>query len=163
MASPANNHGRRGGLPCLLLFMGRSNGGWVSESVPKGRWPAARKEAVRNRQDGHRNREGQTARLSRKVGELRQESRRRMHLPLVEQQPRLRSVLLSYYRYDGLPSNFRALSSFRDQVRRLWWRSRWRRSQRHQSWSAFREVERLFPPPRPQMLRVHGSIFACLG
>jgi group II intron reverse transcriptase/maturase len=64
-----------------------------------------------------------------KLASLKRELRRRLHDPIPQVGSWLRQVLSGYYRYFGVPRNFRALSSFRDAIRRLWHRSLRRRCQ----------------------------------
>lgn len=108
-------------------------------------------------------RKTQGSRLSRKLRAIKMEARRRMHRPVAEQQRWLCSVLLGHYRYYGLPSNHRALSSFYYQVRRIWYRALRRRSQRGLSWPAFGEIERRLPLPPPRIPHVQRSLLARLG
>jgi len=108
-------------------------------------------------------RKTQGSRLSRKLRAIKMEARRRMHRPVAEQQRWLCSVLLGHYRYYGLPSNHRALSSFYYQVRRIWYRALRRRSQRALSWPAFGEIERRLPLPPPRIPHVQRSLLARLG
>ena len=69
-------------------------------------------------------------RIQAKLKELKKELRRRMHWPVPELGGWLRSVLRGHYQYYGVPHNGYALSSFRYQVIRLWFRTLQRRSQR---------------------------------
>jgi group II intron reverse transcriptase/maturase len=62
-------------------------------------------------------------RLTRKLHTVRTEQRRRMHAPLPDQHRWLCSALRRHYRYYGLPSNWHALDSFYDEVRRGWFRA----------------------------------------
>jgi hypothetical protein len=54
---------------------------------------------------------------------VRTEQRRRMHAALPDQHRWLCSALRRHYRYYGLPSNWHALDSFYDEVRRGWFRA----------------------------------------
>jgi group II intron reverse transcriptase/maturase len=65
-----------------------------------------------------------------KLREVKTELRRRMHDPVPEQGRYLRSVLQGHYRYYGVPTNSDRISAFRYHVKRLWWRSLRRRSQK---------------------------------
>jgi group II intron reverse transcriptase/maturase len=65
-----------------------------------------------------------------KLSEIKAELRKRMHLPVPVQGAWLRTVLLGYYRYYGVPLNGRALQRFRKEVTRTWQRSLSRRSQK---------------------------------
>jgi group II intron reverse transcriptase/maturase len=82
---------------------------------------------VRRITDGKRRR--------RKLLELKQELRRRMHAPIAQVGEWLRSVLRGYYQYHAVPGNLPVLSGFRRQVARLWFRTLSQRSQRRASWT----------------------------
>ena len=93
----------------------------------------------------------QSKRMARKLNELRVEARRRMHTPVPLQHRWLSSVLRGHDAYYGVQSNFRALSSFHHQVRRIWYRSLRRRSQRRLTWDRFNELLERFPLPKPRL------------
>lgn len=82
---------------------------------------------VRRITDGKRRR--------RKLQEIKQELRRRMHAPVAQVGEWLRSVLLGYYQYHAVPENLTVLSGFRYQVQRLWRRILSQRSQRRPTWA----------------------------
>jgi group II intron reverse transcriptase/maturase len=97
-------------------------------------------------------RKTQRKRMTRKLKELRIEARRRMHWLIGEQQRWLSAVLRGHYAYYGVPTNFRSISIFAYEVRKLWFRVLRRRSQKsHMTWSRFNDLLRVFPlpPPRP--------------
>jgi RNA-directed DNA polymerase len=79
---------------------------------------------------------------------LRDELRRRMHMPVAEQGAYLRSVLLGHFRYYGVPMNGPALCSFRLAVGDLWRKVLCRRTQSHHlPWRRMRRfIVRWFPP-----------------
>jgi len=81
---------------------------------------------VRRITDGKRRRK--------KLQELKQELRRRMHAPIAQVGEWLRSVLRGYYQYHAVPGNLAILSGFRHQVVRLWYRTLCQRSQRRPTW-----------------------------
>jgi group II intron reverse transcriptase/maturase len=84
---------------------------------------------------------------------LREEMRARMHDPPHEQHGWLCSVLRGHYQYYGVPTNYRAMASFRDQVQQAWHRQLQRRSQRAE-WTA-RERQRFqthFRLPTPRIV-----------
>jgi len=81
---------------------------------------------VRRITDGKRRRK--------KLQELKQELRRRMHAPIAQSGEWLRSVLRGYYQYHAVPGNLAVLSRFRHQVARLWFRALSQRSQRRPNW-----------------------------
>jgi RNA-directed DNA polymerase len=85
-----------------------------------------------------------------KLRALKQELRRRMHMPVREQGAYLRSVLLGHFRYYGVPMNGPALCSFRKAVGYLWRTVLCRRSQgNHLPWRRMRRfIARWFPSAR---------------
>ena len=89
-------------------------------------------------------------RMRLKLKELKEELRRRMHLPIPVLGKWLRSVLLGHYRYYGVPRNMRKLCAFCYQVYWLWLRTLRRRSQRHRiTWERmFRLAKRWLPKSR---------------
>jgi RNA-directed DNA polymerase len=82
---------------------------------------------VRRITDGRRRRK--------KLQELKQELRRRMHAPIAMVGEWLRSVLRGYYQYHAVPGNLGTLSRFRRQVARLWYKTLCQRSQRRPNWA----------------------------
>jgi len=68
-------------------------------------------------------------RMRAKLQAVKQELRRRMHQPIVEQGKWLRQVVTGYFNYHAVPTNSRALSAFRFFVIELWRRTLRRRSQ----------------------------------
>jgi RNA-directed DNA polymerase len=105
----------------------------------------------------------QSKRLARKLREVKEEARRRMHRPLADQQRWLASVLRGHYRYYGVEGNSRALAVFLHQVSQIWYRSLRRRSQRPLSWNAYKEILHRLPLPPPRLPTVQGDLFASLG
>jgi group II intron reverse transcriptase/maturase len=84
-----------------------------------------------------------------KLRGLKEELRRRMHMPVREQGAYLRSVLLGHFRYYGVPMNGPALRAFRQAVGYLWRTVLRRRSQgNHLPWRRMRRyIKRWFPLP----------------
>jgi group II intron reverse transcriptase/maturase len=83
-----------------------------------------------------------------KLKALKEELRRRMHLPIPDVGAYLRSVVGGHVRYYGVPRNGRAISSFRGAVIRLWWRVLKRRSQRSRlSWERMKRLCSRWLPP----------------
>jgi len=91
----------------------------------------------------------QSTRLTRKLTAIRREMRQRMHQPLVLQHRWLASVLRGHYGYFGMPHNWRALNAFRQDIRRIWFKSLQRRSQknRRMGWDWFEAVIARLPLP----------------
>jgi RNA-directed DNA polymerase len=68
-------------------------------------------------------------RLRAKLGEIKEDLRRRRHQPIPEQGRRLAQVVRGFFAYHAVPTNYAALGDFRAQVVWLWRRSLRRRSQ----------------------------------
>jgi len=98
-------------------------------------------------------RQTQKKRMRRKLKEVKAELRRRLHDPIAAVGRYLRSVIDGHIRYYGVPRNGPALAAFTHLIRRLWWHSVQRRSQRHHGlgkrWHRFqRWVQHFFPSVR---------------
>jgi hypothetical protein len=98
--------------------------------------------------------------MTRKLEELRVEARQRMHAPVAVQHKWVSSVLRGHYAYFGLPSNHRALSGFYLEVRRLWYRSLMRRSQRRMTWESYNALLERFPLPAPRITASREALVA---
>ena len=87
-----------------------------------------------------------------KLEGLRDELRRRRHESVPTQYKWLSSVLEGHYRYYGVPTNSRALRSFRERVRESWHHQLQRRSQRAR-WSGEQRTafSKRFPLPLPKI------------
>jgi RNA-directed DNA polymerase len=68
-------------------------------------------------------------RMRMKLQEIKNEMRRRRHQPIPEQGKWLRQVVTGFFAYHAVPTNTRALRTFRHRVTDLWRRSLRRRSQ----------------------------------
>lgn len=118
------NRAERGeGKPESFTFLGLQH---ICGSNSQGRFE------IRRRTDGKRRR--------RKLQELRQALRRRMHAPIAATGEWLRSVLRGYYQYHAVPGNLPVLSGFRHQVARLWFRALCQRSQKRPTWAKLARV-----------------------
>jgi RNA-directed DNA polymerase len=73
-------------------------------------------------------------RRRKKLQEIQQELRRRMHEPVAKTGEWLRSVLRGYYQYHAIPGNIPVLKGFRRQVAQIWFSVLARRSQRRPTW-----------------------------
>jgi len=94
----------------------------------------------------------QRARMRRKLHEVHEELRKRMHHKIPEVGRWLGSVLRGHYQYYGVPFNRKALGAFRHHVIRLWYRTLCRRSQKGRIlWARMeRLAKRWLPLPRVQ-------------
>jgi group II intron reverse transcriptase/maturase len=109
-------------------------------------------------------RKTQSKRITRKLKELREEARRRMHAPVAAQHEWLRSVLRGHYAYYGLPCNYPALRTFLWEVRRIWYRAlRQRERKRRLSWQGFEQLLQRWPLPTPTITHPRRSVGAVLG
>ena len=84
-----------------------------------------------------------------KLQAIKQELRQRRHQPIPVQEKWLRQVVKGYFNYHAVPTNSRALSTFRFFVTELWLRSLRRRSQKDgMSWERItRLANDLLPKP----------------
>jgi RNA-directed DNA polymerase len=89
-----------------------------------------------------------------KLEELTAELRRRRHEPVVVQHRWLTAVVRGHVNYYGVPTNSRALRSFRDALRHAWHHSLQRRSQRA-AWTneQIGRFDRTFPLPPARICR----------
>jgi group II intron reverse transcriptase/maturase len=88
-----------------------------------------------------------------KLAALRERMRKRRHHPPAEQHQWLVAVLRGHYRYYAVPTNHRALGSFRRAVQQAWHSSLQRRSQRARWTVAKRErFKQRYPLPFPRIL-----------
>jgi RNA-directed DNA polymerase len=89
-----------------------------------------------------------TKRLRRKLRAVKEELKRRRHLPVPEQGRWLRSVVQGHDRYYAVPGNTGAIMMFRFQVKRHWYRALRRRSQRTSlDWKRMDRLEARWLPP----------------
>lgn len=102
-------------------------------------------------------RQTQSLRLTAKMKALRRDARQRRHAPVAEQYAWLSHVLRGHYAYFGLPSNFRMLRVFYEQVIKLLHDPLRRRSQRGMSWTDFRMLNARFPLPKPRITHAGGA------
>jgi RNA-directed DNA polymerase len=67
-------------------------------------------------------------RMQAKLKAVKEELRRRMHQPITDVGKWLGHVVKGYFNYHAVPTNIRALRTFRDEIIRRWWRTLCRRS-----------------------------------
>jgi group II intron reverse transcriptase/maturase len=113
-----NDRQKRGaGKPETFTFLGMQH---VCSQNGRGSYE------IRRITDGKRRRK--------KLQEIKQQLRQRMHEKVATVGQWLRSVLTGYYNYHAVPGNIDVLSRFRHQVVRLWHHTLGRRSQQRPSW-----------------------------
>src|SRR5467141_3887702 len=86
-------------------------------------------------------------RVRRKLGEIKIELKRRMHVPVPAVGKWLGAVVRGHINYYGVPNNYPALSTFRFHVAWLWWRTLRRRSHKTRvSWERMRRLVAAYLP-----------------
>jgi group II intron reverse transcriptase/maturase len=83
------------------------------------------------------------------LGRIREDLRRRMHVPIKRVGPWLRSVVQGWFNYHAVPGNFPHLEEFRKQVARTWLAMLRRRSQKGRkrwNWDRFNRVANRWLP-----------------
>ena len=95
-------------------------------------------------------RETAAKRMRKKLSEIKQELRTRMHEPIAQTGKWLKQVVQGYYRYHAVPGNLRRLSLFRGRLQRLWRQVLRRRGQKQRlTWERLdRLFKRWIPVPR---------------
>jgi RNA-directed DNA polymerase len=90
-------------------------------------------------------------RMRAKLAEVKDQIKRRRHLPIPEQGQWLGSVVRGHLAYYAVPGNTDAVAAFRNEVTRYWFEALRRRSQRTRvNWDRTRlYVNRWLPPARP--------------
>jgi group II intron reverse transcriptase/maturase len=87
-------------------------------------------------------------RLRTKLRAVKEELKRRRHLPIPEQGRWLRSVVQGHARYYAVPGNIAAIVTFRKQAKRHWYEALRRRSQRSSvDWQRMDRLETRWLPP----------------
>jgi RNA-directed DNA polymerase len=129
----AERRGRRGqGKPETFDFLGFTH---MCSKTRQGKFTVRRKTIAK--------------RLRKKLQEVKETLRLRMHWPIPRQGAWLKSVLLGHYRYYGVPRNGSLLTVFHETVMRYWCRTLRRRSQRHRlTWQRiYALAEQWLPKP----------------
>lgn len=86
-------------------------------------------------------------RLRAKLREVKTELRRRLNDPIPKQGKYLHAVVTGYFGYHAVPTNMRALKTFRTEVEKLWLKTLRRRSQRDRtSWAHMKARTRRWVP-----------------
>ena len=130
----AENRKRRGlGKPETFSFLGFI---FISGKSRRGKFQVKRK----SRPD----------RMRAKLQAIKQELRRRMHQPIPEQGRWLKQVVTGYFNYHAVPTNGRALVTFRFRLIGLWTRTLRRRSQKDRTtWERIKRLANdLLPKPQ---------------
>jgi group II intron reverse transcriptase/maturase len=89
-------------------------------------------------------------RMRTKLREVKDDLKRRRHLPIPDQGRWLGSVVRGHYAYYAVPGNSDSINAFYNEVTRYWYRSLRRRSQRTRlTWTRMRRLSaRWLPPPK---------------
>jgi RNA-directed DNA polymerase len=125
--------GDKGGKPGSFDFLGFTH--YWAKSL-KENWVIKRKTAAN--------------RFRKAVTELKEWCRLNRHMPIDEQQQILTRKLRGYYGYYGITGNYRGISKFCDEVKRLWRKWLGRRSQRSRlNWAQFGKMLKQFALPPP--------------
>ena len=96
-----------------------------------------------------------------KLKEVKEEMRWRRHQPVREQGKWLGQVVRGFFAYHAVPTNTRALNTFRHRVMDLWRRSLKRRSQRDRTtWERIAKLADDFLP-KPRILHPWPSRAVC--
>ena len=96
--------------------------------------------------------------MAAKLKQLKVELRRRRHWPIPEQGRWLASVVRGHLNYYAVPGNIDAATAFRDQVRRHWFETLRRRSQRHRmTWDRYDRIAATWLPSA-RIVRPHPSV-----
>jgi len=130
----ADRRARRGlGKPATFGFLGFT---FICGKSRQGKFQLKRK----SRRD----------RLQAKLNEVKEQLRGRLHQPIPEQGRWLRQVVTGFFAYHAVPTNYRALQTFRTNVMNLWRRALRRRSQKDRTtWLRIRRLANDFlPQPR---------------
>jgi group II intron reverse transcriptase/maturase len=130
----AQNRKRRGlGKPATFNFLGFTH---ISGKTQKGKFVVWRLTMHK--------------RLVAKLKQIKAELRRRMHLSIPVVGQWLKKILQGHYNYYGVPLNYRAMSTFRYEVSRLWFKTLRRRSQKTRlNWDRMSRLEkRWLPAPK---------------
>jgi RNA-directed DNA polymerase len=105
---------------------------------------------ARRRSDGRFTvwRKSMSKRIRRKLTELGDQLKRNCHDPVAKQGAHLRSVVRGWYNYHAVPTNMSALSRFRWEVGRLWFKALRRRSQkaRRMTWATMSKLIKTWLP-----------------
>jgi len=88
--------------------------------------------------------------MQKKIKEIKDELKKRMHDPIPIVGQWLRAVITGHYRYYGVPGNYEAMRDFRYLIRRLWGKALRRRSQKGDiNWDKIGKlVDRWLPQPQ---------------
>lgn len=91
-------------------------------------------------------------RLRRKIREVRQQLRRRMHEPVRKQHRWLCSVLTGHYNYFGVSHNYRCIDNFYYAILLIWKKTLGRRGQKKRlTWEQYNDLLRVFALPKPRI------------
>jgi group II intron reverse transcriptase/maturase len=92
----------------------------------------------------------QRKRTQAKLKDLKEQLRKRMHMPIAEVGAWLARILRGHYQYYGVPGNSAAMAQYRDRISRLWYTVLRRRSHKGRlRWDQMsQQLRRWLPTPR---------------
>ena len=97
------------------------------------------------------------SRLARAIMKVTEWIRKNRHLPLKEQQQKLKQKMMGHYGYYGISGNFRSLARYHFTIQKMWCKWLGRRSRlKTFTWNKFNEILERFPLPRPRI--VHSYV-----
>ena len=140
--TPEENRKRRGeGKPETFDFLGFTH---ISGKNRLGRF-AVKRLTIRKR-------------MRSKLREIKQQLRQCMHDPVRQTGEWLKSVVHGYFNYYAVPGNLDSLRTFRTRLRRLWWHTLCRRSQKRRlSWTRMMALADRWLP-QPQVLHPYPAV-----
>ena len=100
-----------------------------------------------------------SSRFTRAIAKVAQWCQFNRHLPVSEQQVKLRQKLHGHYAYFGIRGNYAALARFKFEVHRRWhkWLNR-RNRQRELTWNKFNALLRRCPLPNPRIAKPRRDV-----
>jgi group II intron reverse transcriptase/maturase len=129
----ANREKRGEGKPETFDFLGFTH---ICSKNPKTGYFTIERKTIRSR-------------MRRKIKEVKEELKKRMHTPVIETGKWIKSVIQGHFNYYGVPGNRSCLSKFRTEVSRIWLKVLRKRSQKGYklTWEKFNKYLKKWIPP----------------
>jgi hypothetical protein len=134
----------------VAALLSAASGAGSASRRPSTSWASLSSAARVERGKFQIKRKTRADRMRAKLKMVQQEMRRRMHQPIAAQGKWLWYVVNGYFNYHAVPTNFRALVTFRTEIARRWRRILTRRSDRTKlNWEQMnRLLDAWIPKPR---------------